>query len=129
MKKLVGKSGCAVETTLAVIGGTWKPIILFNLLNGKMRFMQLARAIPSVTQRMLTLQLRELEADGIILRTIHPEVPPRVEYELTTLGFSLQPLLKVMNAWGKDFQKIHDLKSEHVTQQQAQTDTNLVTSV
>lgn len=114
MKKMTSKSGCAVETTLSVIGGTWKPIILFHLLLGKMRFMQLARSIPSVTQRMLTLQLRELEADGIILRTIYPEVPPRVEYELTALGFSLQPLLKMMNNWGKNYQKINDISSDKV---------------
>lgn len=107
MKEIINKSGCAVEVTLNVMGGTWKPIILFHLLLGKMRFMELARSIPSVTQRMLTLQLRELEADGIILRTVYPEVPPRVEYELTELGFSLQPLLEMMNDWGRNYQKIH----------------------
>ncbi|WP_353172852.1 winged helix-turn-helix transcriptional regulator [Acinetobacter rudis] len=114
MKKITSKSGCAVETTLSVIGGTWKPIILFRLLLGKMRFMQLAHSIPSVTQRMLTLQLRELECDGVILRTIYPEVPPRVEYELTELGFSLQPILEMMNDWGRNYQKINEVSNDKV---------------
>ena len=118
MKEMPNKSGCAVETTLSVIGGTWKPIILFHLLIlGKMRFMQLSRSIPSVTQRMLTLQLRELEADGIVVRTIYPEVPPRVEYELTALGFSLQPLLEMMNDWGKNYQEINEISKNKMESQ------------
>ena len=72
MKRLNNKSGCSVEVTLSVMGGTWKPIIIFNLLRGKKRFMELSRAIPSATQRMLTLQLRELEADGLIVRVVYP---------------------------------------------------------
>lgn len=100
MHKLNGKSGCAVEVTLSVMGGTWKPIILFHLLRGRMRFSDLGRAIPSVTQRMLTLQLRELEEAAIITRTVYPEVPPRVEYELTPLGHSLEPILVSMRDWG-----------------------------
>lgn len=103
MRKLNGKSGCAVETTLSVMGGTWKPIILFHLLHSRMRFSELGRAIPSVTQRMLTLQLRELEEAGIVTRTVYPEVPPRVEYELTPLGRSLQPVLIAMRDWGQTY--------------------------
>ncbi|MFT4012721.1 MAG: helix-turn-helix domain-containing protein [Paracoccus sp. (in: a-proteobacteria)] len=103
MRKLNSKSGCAVEVTLSVIGGTWKPIILFQLLRGRMRFSELGRAIPSVTQRMLTLQLRELEQAGIVFRTVYPEVPPRVEYELTPLGHSLQPVLVAMRDWGRTY--------------------------
>lgn len=103
MRKLNGKSGCAVETTLSVMGGTWKPIILFHLLHNRMRFSELGRAIPSVTQRMLTLQLRELEEAGIVTRTVFPEVPPRVEYELTPLGRSLQPVLIAMREWGQSY--------------------------
>lgn len=103
MRKLNGKSGCAVEVTLSVIGGTWKPIILFHLLRGKMRFSELSRAIPSVTQRMLTLQLRELEEAGIVSRAVYPEVPPRVEYALTPLGQSLQPVLVAMRNWGQAY--------------------------
>ncbi|WP_269792603.1 helix-turn-helix domain-containing protein [Stenotrophomonas sp. Iso1] len=100
MRRLNNKSGCAVETTLSVMGGTWKPIVLFHLLGGKKRFMELSRAIPSVTQRMLTLQLRELEQAGIVHRTVHPEVPPRVDYALTALGQTLQPVLLAMREWG-----------------------------
>lgn len=98
-----GKTGCAVEVTLSVIGGVWKPVILFHLLDGKRRFGELARLVPNATQRMLTLQLRELEADGIITRTVHPEVPPRVDYALTPLGRSLEPVLLVMRDWGDRF--------------------------
>lgn len=103
MRKLNSKSGCAVEVTLSVIGGTWKPIILFHLLRGKMRFSELGRAIPTVTQRMLTLQLRELEDTGIVNRTVYPEVPPRVEYALTPLGQSLEPVLVAMREWGQAY--------------------------
>lgn len=100
MKRLNSKSGCAVEVTLSVMGGTWKPIVLFHLLHRKMRFSELNRVIPGVTQRMLTLQLRELEDAGIVLRTVHAEVPPRVDYALTELGRSLQPVLIAMRDWG-----------------------------
>lgn len=103
MRRLNNKSGCAVETTLSVMGGTWKPIVLFNLLGGKKRFMELSRAIPSATQRMLTLQLRELEQAGIVQRTVHAEVPPRVDYALTELGQTLKPVLLAMRAWGLDY--------------------------
>ena len=98
-----GKTGCAVEVTLSVIGGVWKPVILFHLLDGKRRFGELARLVPNATQRMLTLQLRELEADGIVQRTVHPEVPPRVDYALTELGRSLAPVLLVMRDWGEAY--------------------------
>lgn len=103
MKRLNSKSGCAVEVTLSVMGGTWKPIILFHLLHGKKRFMELGRTIPSITQRMLTLQLRELEEAGIVERTVHAEVPPRVDYALTELGRSLGPVLLAMRSWGEAY--------------------------
>ena len=103
MKRLNSKSGCAVEVTLSVMGGTWKPIVLFHLLHGKKRFSELARAIPNVTQRMLTLQLRELEDAGIVERTVYAEVPPRVDYTLTTLGQSLKPVLTAMRDWGTGY--------------------------
>lgn len=105
MKRLNSKSGCAVEVTLSVMGGTWKPIILFQLLHGKKRFGELGRAIPGITQRMLTLQLRELEAAGIVERTVYAEVPPRVDYALTALGRSLQPVLIAMCNWGIDYRR------------------------
>lgn len=92
--------GCAVEAALDVIGSKWKGVILFHLLDGKKRFNELRRLIPSVTQRMLTLQLRELESDDIISRIVFPEVPPKVEYSLTQLGESLKPILLDLRAWG-----------------------------
>lgn len=98
------KTGCSVEATLSVIGGLWKPVILFHLLDGKRRFGELSRLVPSATQRMLTLQLRELEADGVVSRTVYPEVPPKVEYELTDFGRSLEPVLLTLRDWGARYQ-------------------------
>ncbi|MBP2160479.1 MULTISPECIES: helix-turn-helix domain-containing protein [Asticcacaulis] len=100
-----GRTGCAVEATLSVIGGVWKPVLMFHLLKGKLRFNALCRLTPNATARMITLQLRELEADGIVLRTVYPEVPPKVEYELTPLGQSLKPVLLAMRTWGAAYQE------------------------
>lgn len=104
-RRRADRTGCAVEATLSVIGGIWKPVILFHLLEGKLRFNALCRLVSAATPRMLTLQLRELEADGVIKRTVFPEVPPKVEYELTPLGVSLAPILITMRDWGKKLQK------------------------
>lgn len=98
------RTGCSVEVTLGVIGGLWKPIILFHLIEGKLRFNQLCKLIDTATRRMITLQLRELEADGIISRTVYAEIPPKVEYELTPLGNTLVPVLLAMRDWGDAFQ-------------------------
>ena len=91
---------CPVEATLELIGGKWKGIILYHLLGDKLRFSELKRQIPCVTQRMLTKQLRELEADGLVERTVYAEVPPRVEYELTKEGKSLKSILNLLKKWG-----------------------------
>ncbi|MCU0627258.1 MAG: helix-turn-helix transcriptional regulator [Gemmatimonadaceae bacterium] len=96
---------CTVEATLAVIGGVWKPVILFHLLDGSHRFSDLARVLPGATARMLTRHLRELEADGIVSRTVTPTVPPRVDYALTPLGATLAPVLQAMRSWGADYQR------------------------
>lgn len=91
---------CPVSTTLDVLGGRWKPLILFHLAQGPARFNVLRRLIPGVTQRMLTAHLRELEADGVVRRRVFDVVPPHVEYSLTPLGFSLSPILDAMAQWG-----------------------------
>lgn len=93
--------GCPVEATLELIGGKWKGIVLYHLLDGKLRFSELKRQVGCVTQRMLTKQLRELEACGLVNRIVYAEVPPRVEYELTAEGKSLKPILKSLKKWGE----------------------------
>jgi DNA-binding HxlR family transcriptional regulator len=102
-KRLDPKSGCAVELTLSIIGGIWKPLLLFHILTGKKRFMELTRLIPSATQRMLTLQLRELESDGLITRHVYAQVPPRVEYEATPLARTLAPVMLSLREWGERY--------------------------
>jgi DNA-binding HxlR family transcriptional regulator len=95
--------GCPVEACLAVVGGKWKGVILFHLLGGTKRFNELMRLMPDVTQRMLTRQLRELEADRIVTRKVYPEVPPKVEYSLTEFGRTLEPILKSLQKWGSNY--------------------------
>ncbi|MCQ6563908.1 winged helix-turn-helix transcriptional regulator [Paenibacillus mendelii] len=95
--------GCPVETTLDVIGGKWKGIILYQLFDGTKRFNEFRRINPGITQFMLTLQLRELERDGIIHREVYKEVPPKVEYSLTDFGRTLEPLILSMKAWGETY--------------------------
>lgn len=92
--------GCPVTHCLGLIGGKWKPVILFCVSNGVDRFGAMQRAIPGVTKQMLTQQLRELEADGLLSRTVHPVVPPRVDYALTERGRSLLPVIAAMRDWG-----------------------------
>jgi DNA-binding HxlR family transcriptional regulator len=93
-------TGCPVEDTLSLIDGKWKIVILYKLLRGTLRFNEIRRRIPAVTQRMLTNQLRELEADGLLIRTVYAEVPPRVEYSLSARGRSLEPVLLALREWG-----------------------------
>ncbi|WP_088115834.1 winged helix-turn-helix transcriptional regulator, partial [Bacillus toyonensis] len=95
----LNKYSCPVEAMVEVIGGKWKGVILYHLLDGTKRFNELKRLKPNITQRMLTLQLRELEADGIIHREVYREVPPKVEYSLTDLGESLRPMILLMMEW------------------------------
>jgi DNA-binding HxlR family transcriptional regulator len=95
--------GCSVEAAIEAIGGKWKGIILFHLTNETKRFNELKRLMPSVTQRMLTKQLRELESDGIVNRHIYAEVPPKVEYSLTDFGKTLLPILKELEIWGGQY--------------------------
>lgn len=117
LKRYDWRTGCSVEATLSVIGGAWKAVILYHLLDGKKRFGELSRMVPGATQRMLTLQLRELESDGVISRTVFPEVPPRVEYELTDFGQSLKPLLLGMQDWGIAFKEANGMPRGDVGRQ------------
>lgn len=91
---------CPVTHCLSVIGGKWKPVLIFAIAGGVARFGALSRAIPGITKQMLTLQLRELESAGVISRTVHAVVPPRVDYALTPRGRSLLPVIEAMRAWG-----------------------------
>ena len=92
---------CQVETTLAVIGGRWKVLILQQLLDGVKRFNELHRALSGITHKTLTQQLREMEADGIVGRKVYAQIPPKVEYSLTPLGKTLKPVLNAMHAWAE----------------------------
>lgn len=99
---------CPVEAALEVIGGKWKPLILWALGDGVMRFGELQKALPGVNTKMLTKQLRELEEDGVISRKVYPEVPPRVEYAMTDFGKTLIPLLQALCNWGAEYLGIDD---------------------
>lgn len=93
--------GCPVEATLEVIGGKWKGVILFHLLIGTKRFNELQRDVGTITQRMLTKQLRQLEEDGLVNRKVYAVVPPKVEYSLTEKGHTLSPILAALKGWGE----------------------------
>lgn len=94
---------CPVETTLTLIGNKWKVLILRDLLPGTKRFGELKKSLGSVSQKVLTAQLRDMEADGLVSRTVYAEVPPKVEYTLTDLGMSLKPVLDSMLTWGENY--------------------------
>lgn len=95
--------GCSVEAAIGILDGKWKSIILWHLLTeDTLRFGEIRKRIPNVTQRMLTNQLRELEDDGMLHREVYPQVPPKVEYSLTPLGRSLRPILLALKAWGDE---------------------------
>lgn len=96
---------CPVATTVTLIGSKWKLLILRNLLVRPWRFNELKKDLAGISQKILTGSLRSLEADGIITRTVYPEVPPRVEYALSELGESMRPILQAMETWGKAYKK------------------------
>ena len=98
---------CPVATTVALIGSKWKLLIIRNLLARPWRFNELKKDLEGISQKVLTDSLRSMEADGIITRTVYPEVPPRVEYSLTELGKSLKPILDSMPAWGEAYKTKH----------------------
>lgn len=99
MKECTSKN--PVNTTLKVLGGKWKPLILWYLNQETLRFSQLSKEIVGITQKMLTQQLRELEEDGLVSRKVYPEVPPKVEYSITEYGQTLEPVLDALAKWGK----------------------------
>ncbi len=94
---------CPIQAFVDLISGKWKILILYQLFQGTKRYGELKRLVPKATERMLTLHLRELEASGIVQRTVYPEVPPRVEYSLTALGLSLEPVLLTVLAWSEEY--------------------------
>lgn len=94
---------CPVDVTISLIGGKYKAVILYHLLDGTLRFHQLQKLTPNATPKMLTQQLRELERDGLISRTVYPVVPPKTEYALTKFGKSLIPVLNALCDWGKEY--------------------------
>ena len=95
---------CPVELTVSLIGSKWKVLILHDLLNGVKRYSELTRTIKGISAKVLTAMLRDLEKDGIVARKVYPQVPPKVEYSLTDLGKSLEPILLSMKTWGENYQ-------------------------
>lgn len=112
-------TNCPVKLTASIIGGKWKPSLLFHLEGRTRRFCELQRLIPGLTKKMLTQHLRELERDGIIRRKVYAEVPPRVEYSLTRHGESLKPILKLMSAWGARHRARYGSPAAHVQKTEA----------
>ena len=96
---------CPVATTVSLIGSKWKLLIMRNLLVRPWRFNELQKSLDGISQKVLTDNLRSMEADGIITRTVYPEVPPRVEYALSELGESMRPIIKSMEAWGNNYKQ------------------------
>lgn len=96
---------CPVEATISLIGGKYKAVILWHLMNNTLRYSEIHRKMPHATDKMLTQQLRELEKDGLITRTVYPVVPPKTEYNLTEFGKSLVPILDAMCNWGENYLK------------------------
>lgn len=103
-QKIINAS-CGTAVTLALISGRWKLNILWQLLEGKLRYGDIKKRIPNISERMLALQLKEMEIDRLVTRTVYPQVPPRVEYELTSLGQSMEPMLRSIDEWGDEYKK------------------------
>lgn len=106
MSEIQNLPACPVETTLTLIGDKWKVLILRDLTPGKKRFGELKKSIGSVSQKVLTAQLRDMEQSGLVSRRVYAEVPPRVEYSLTELGQSLKPILDAMQTWGEGYKAL-----------------------
>lgn len=111
MNEIKELPACPVETTLSLIGDKWKVLILRDLITGTKRFGELKKSIGTVSQKVLTAQLRNMEENGLIHRKVYAEVPPRVEYSLTELGQSLKPILDAMQNWGEEYKQNHEKAS------------------
>lgn len=103
---------CPVETTLALMGDRWKVLIIRDLLDGTKRFGELRRSVGSISQKVLTMNLRTMEENGLLERKVYAEVPPRVEYTLTETGYSLETILDAMHDWGETYKEMHEEDSE-----------------
>ena len=101
---------CPVEITLSLLGNKWKVLILREIFKGTKRFGELSRGVAGISQKMLTQQLRQMEADNLINRKVYAEVPPRVEYSLTKIGQSLSPILEAMHQWGTNYLLLNSIK-------------------
>jgi len=97
---------CPVATTVSLIGNKWKLLILRDILTGPKRFGELRKSLEGISQKVLTDSLREMESDGLLIRTVFPEVPPRVEYSLSELGENMRPILKTMESFGKEYKEL-----------------------
>ncbi|MBI9011820.1 MAG: helix-turn-helix transcriptional regulator [Clostridiales bacterium] len=111
MSETIKKISCPVEAAISLIGGKYKSLILWHLMDSTKRFNELSRMIPHATPKMLTQQLRMLESDKLIHRKVYPVVPPKVEYSLTEFGISLSPILHSMYQWGNDYLKDQSIKT------------------
>lgn len=96
---------CPIETTLKMIGCKWKILIIRELLSGTKRFGELKKSVTGITQKVLTSNLREMEESGLVERTVYPQIPPKVEYTMTDVGYSLRPIIESLKGWGKDYKK------------------------
>lgn len=114
MADLQKKYNCPLELTMDLIGGKWKLIILWYLLDDSKRFSQLNRLMPNITQKMLTTQLRELEEKGLINRHVYPQVPPKVEYSLTEQGYSLKHILNDICSWSTSYAKDNEIEISNI---------------
>lgn len=111
MKCATPGCGCPVDAALSLIGGKYKPMILWHLVGATLRYSALQKLVPRATPKMLTQQLRELEKDGLLSRTVYAVVPPKVEYSLTDLGHSLKPLLSLLYDWGENYLKANGVEA------------------
>lgn len=111
MENSSNKYNCPVDATIDLIGGKYKAVILWHLIENKKRFSELKRLIPKATEKMLTQQLRDLERDGLINRTVYPVVPPKVEYNLTDFGRTIIPVLSAMCSWGENYLQSTNMKN------------------